>query len=436
MLAVKCRNIRPLFLQSETNGGLNYPGNFFIANSVNPPTVSGGILNRKKFNSLYASADISYKNQLYLQATFRGDWSSALTYSNGTGNNFYNYPAVSVSWIFSETFRLPEWVSFGKFRANIAALGGDTDPYTLNPGFSLNGFSFANGGTVPISTYSSSVVLQPGIKPVRKVSKELGLDMRFLNNRIGLDISVYQDNTKNQILDITAPIESGVSTIKINAGKIQNKGIEITLDGTPIKTKNFSWNSSVNFSRNRNLIVELYPGRTEYNLGADIAEVSTWAVVGKSYGTLRTLIHSEPYQAKDASGNNVSDPKNGLPILAWRGDARAAFPKRSNYWQDVGDINAKFRAGWDNNFRYKNFSLNVLIDAKIGGDFVLASYRFATHTGVIPNTLLVVMQNMVVSPGPVNMMVRLMMMVSSFQGFSPQVRKSHSPTVRKWMLAE
>ena len=373
--------------QSVTNGGLNYPGNFFIGNSVNPPSVSAGIQNRKKFNSLYASADIGYKDQLFIQATMRGDWSSALTYSNGTGNNFYNYPAVSASWIFSETFKLPEWVSFGKFRANIAALGGDTDPYTLNPGFSLNGFSYANGGTVPVSTYSSSVVLQPGIKPVRKISKELGLDMRFLNNRIGLDVSFYQDNTKNQILDITAPIESGVSTIKINAGNIQNKGIEITLDGTPIKTKNFSWNSSINFSRNRNLIVSLYPGRTEYNLGADIAEVSTWAVVGKSYGTLRSLINSDPYQAKDGSGNNISDPKNGLPILAWRGDARAAFPKRSNYWQDVGDINAKFRAGWDNTFRYKNLSLNVLIDAKIGGDFVLASYRFATHTGVMPNTL-------------------------------------------------
>ncbi|MBL0136450.1 MAG: hypothetical protein IPP79_21960 [Chitinophagaceae bacterium] len=373
--------------QSVTNGGLNYPGNFFIGNSVNPPSVSAGIQNRKKFNSLYASADIGYKDQLFIQATMRGDWSSALTYSNGTGNNFYNYPAVSASWIFSETFKLPEWISFGKFRANIAALGGDTDPYTLNPGFSLNGFSYANGGTVPVSTYSSSVVLQPGIKPVRKISKELGLDMRFLNNRIGLDVSFYQDNTKNQILDITAPIESGVSTIKINAGNIQNKGIEITLDGTPIKTKNFSWNSSINFSRNRNLIVSLYPGRTEYNLGADIAEVSTWAVVGKSYGTLRSLINSDPYQAKDGSGNNISDPKNGLPILAWRGDARAAFPKRSNYWQDVGDINAKFRAGWDNTFRYKNLSLNVLIDAKIGGDFVLASYRFATHTGVMPNTL-------------------------------------------------
>jgi iron complex outermembrane receptor protein len=381
------QNYKTTYSTSETRGGLNYPGNYFISNSVQQPYTNGGILNRKRFNSLYASADLSYKNMLYLNATWRGDWSSALTYTNGKGNNFYNYPAVSASWIFTESFRLPNWISFGKLRANIAALGGDADPFILNPGFNLNGFSTTNGVTVPTSTYSSNQVLQPNIKPLRKISKEIGMDMRFLSNRLGFAVSVYQDNTKNQILPITAPLESGVRSILINAGEIQNKGIEIAIDGTPVNGKNFSWNTAVNFSRNRNKIVSLYEGRTEYNLGADIAEISAWAVVGKSYGTLRTTIQSEPFQAVDANGNKIDDPRNGLPILNWRGDARAAFPKRSNYWQDVGDINPKFRAGWDNTFRYKNLSLNVLVDAKVGGDFVLASYRFGTHTGVFPNTL-------------------------------------------------
>ncbi|ULQ51498.1 SusC/RagA family TonB-linked outer membrane protein [Flavihumibacter fluvii] len=381
------QNYKTTYSTSETRGGLNYPGNYFISNSVEQPYTNGGIQSRKKFNSLYASADLGYKNRLFLQATWRGDWSSALTYTNGTGNNFYNYPAVSASWIFTESFNLPGWISFGKLRASIAALGGDTDPFTLNPGYALNGFSNTNGGSVPTSTYTSNQVLQPNIKPLRKISKEIGVDMRFLNNRLGFNFSYYQDNTKNQILPITAPVESGVGSILINAGEIQNKGIEIAIDGTPISNKNFSWNTAFNISRNRNLIKELYEGRSEYNLGADIAEISTWAVVGKSYGTLRTTIAQQPYQAVDANGNKVDDPRNGLPILNWRGDARAAFPKRSNYLQDVGDINAKFRFGWDNTFRYKNFSLNVLIDAKIGGDFVLASYRFGTHTGVFPNTL-------------------------------------------------
>lgn len=374
-VGAESQDYKTTYSTSTTSGGLNYPGNFFITNSVNPPSVNGGILNRRKLSSVYGSADIAYKDQLFLQATIRGDWSSALTYTNGTGNNFYNYPAISASWIFTETFKLPEFFSYGKLRTNWAALGGDTDPFSLNAGFALNGFSNANGVTVPTSTYSSSRVLQPNILPVRKVSKEIGMELRFLKRRVGLDVSFYQDNTKNQILDITAPVETGVGSILINAGNIQNKGVEISIDATPVTNKNFTWTTTLNYARNRNLIVSLYPGRSEYNLGADIAEISTWAVVGKSYGTLRSQINSIP--------STVA----GQPILRWRGDARAAFPARSNYWQDVGDINAKYRAGWDNTIRYKNFSLNVLLDAKIGGDFVLASYRFGTHTGVFPNTL-------------------------------------------------
>jgi iron complex outermembrane receptor protein len=374
---------------SSTSGGLTYPGNYFIANSVNQPTTEAGIRNRRNYNSLYASADIGYKDMLYLQATWRGDWSSALTYSDGSGNNFYTYPAVSLSWIFSETFAssIPSWISYGKLRGNIATLGGDTNPFKINPGFAFNGYSAANGQNVPISTYSSGSVLQPNLKPQRKISKELGAEMRFVNNRLGFDISFYQDNTKNQLLDITTPTESGVNTIFINAGNIQNRGIEISLDATPVQSENFSWNTALNYAVNRNKIVDLYPGRTEYNLGANIGEVSAWAVVGKSYGILRSTINSTKFQAVDGNGNPIDDPRNGLPILSWRGDSRTAFPARSNQWQDIGNINAKFRSGWDNTFNFKNLSLNFLLDAKIGGDFVALSYRYGTHTGVFPNSL-------------------------------------------------
>lgn len=383
------------FNYSETVGGLNYPGQFFLGNSAQKMEPKGGLKTKKAFNSLYASADLAWKNQLFLQATFRGDWSSALAYTNGGGNFFYNYPAVSLSWLFSETFKLPSWISYGKLRGNLAALGNDTDPFTINPGFTFNGFTSSNGTDIPMSTYSryrdpltgKFMVIQPNLRPQRKVAKELGAEVRFLQNRIGFDISVYQDNTRDQILDVATPPESGQEGIIINAGNIQNRGLELMIDGTPVKTKNFEWSTNLNYSFNRNLIKDLYPGRTEYDLGANIGEISTWAVVGKSYGVLRTLIHSSPYQAKDANGNPVDDPNNGKPVLAWRSDARAAFPARSNTWQDVGDINAKFRAGWGNTFRYKGFSLNVLLDAKIGGDFVLLTYRYGTHTGVFPNTL-------------------------------------------------
>ncbi|MGN6436663.1 MAG: SusC/RagA family TonB-linked outer membrane protein [Agriterribacter sp.] len=374
---------------SYTNGGLNYPGVYFIANSVRQPFTRGGLRYNRSYNSLYASADVAYKNMLFLQATWRADWLSTLTYTNGTGNNLFTYPAVSLSWIFTESFksRLPSWITYGKLRGNLAALGGGTEPFIVNPGFAFNGYTNANGGSVSQSTYSSSGKIQPNLKPQRKISKELGLEMRFLENRLGLDVSVYQDNTRDQILPISTTVESGVSTLLINAGNIQNRGIEIAVDATPVRSKNFSWNTALNYSINRNKIVELYPGRTELDLGANIAEISTWAVVGKAYGTLRTTIHSMPFQATDGSGNPKDDPRNGLPILTWRSDARAAFPARSGIWQDVGDINAKFRAGWDNTFNYKGFSLNVLIDAKIGGDFVAATYRWGTHSGVFPNSI-------------------------------------------------
>ena len=377
------------FSYNETRGGLNYPGNYFITNSREPGFVEAGISSSKKFNSLYASADFGWRNMVFLQATWRGDWSSALTYSDGSGNNFFNYPALSASWIFTDAFKsLPSFISYGKLRGNIAWLGADTDPFTINPGFAFNGFNRANGGSVPTSTFNSSFVLQENLQPSRKFSRELGLEMRFLKSRVGFDFTYYQDNTKNQILPIDAPFESGATSILINAGNIQNKGIEISIDATPVSTSNFRWNTAVNYSRNRNKIIELYPGRTEYQLpGTDVGEISSWAVVGGSYGALRTLIQSTPYQAKDGSGNNISDPKNGLPILTWRSDARAAFPARSNVWQNVGDMNAKFRGGWDNTFTFKNFSLNILIDAKIGGDFALMSYRQGTHSGVFPNSI-------------------------------------------------
>ena len=240
-------------------------------------------------------------------------------------------------------------------------------------------------------------------------------------------MSLYKDNTYNQIIDISTPIESGVTGIKINAGDIQNTGIELTIDGTPAITKNFRWYSRLIFSRNRNLIVELSDGRTEYPLGGEAAEVSSWAVVGKSYGIIRSTIAAERFENTE----NATDPRNGMPVLSWRSDARAAFPARSNKWKDLGDINAKFRAGWTNEFSYKNWSVNVLIDAKIGGDMAITALRFGLHSGHSPAPLTDGMPIMVVSPGPVNTTVRPMMTASSSMAFSHRVSRSARPTAAR-----
>src|SRR5690606_27756727 len=211
------------FTNSETRGGLNYPGNYFLANSREPQFTEGGVRFRRTINSVYASVDQSYRNRFFLSLSWRGDWSSALTYSDGTGNNFFNYPAASLSWILSESVPLPSWITFAKIRSNIAALGKDTSPFSLNPGFAFENFTFINGNQLPLSTFSDSRVLQPNIEPERKIAKEIGVEFSLFRDKLGFDFTLYQDNTKNQIIDIPSPIESGVSAILVNAGNIQNK---------------------------------------------------------------------------------------------------------------------------------------------------------------------------------------------------------------------
>ena len=373
---------------ATTNGGLLYPGTYYLNNSIQAVTGTGGISYKKGVNSVYVSADLDYKSQLYLNLSWRGDQSSSLTKIDGTGNFSYSYPAVSASWLFSETFKLPEFITYGKLRGNLAQLGNDADPFTINPGyqFVLPQLAVPNG-TLPLATFNSSVSVDPNLKPERKVAQEIGLEMRFFKNRVGFELNLYKDNTYDQILDIPAPRESGLTGLKINAGNIQNKGIEFTIDGSPVKGKNFEWNSSFNIASNRNRIVELYPGRNEYSLGGGTFDADAWAIVGKSYGVIRSNGVTERFQAKDANGNNIEDPRNGMAILANRDNARYAYPKRIDKPTDIGDMNAKFRFGFSNSFRYKNFSLDVLIDGKMGGDIAYSAYRFGTHTGVFPNTL-------------------------------------------------
>jgi len=378
------------YTSAETQGGFNEPGKYYISNSKDTPLAKSETNFKKRINSLYVSLDADYRNQFFLQTTWRADWSSALVYPDGSGHPAYNYPAASLAWAFTETFQLPKFITYGKLRANIAALGNDTDPYKLNPGYKFSdtyAYNQATGQNVSKATFESESALSLSIKPERKIAKEIGLEMNLFDNRLGFDLSWYRDNTYDQIMPLPTPSESGVTSIFINAGNIQNQGVEFSVNYKPISTPDFEWNGMFNIGRNRNKIVELYEGRNEFDLGEGIHTMSSYAIVGKSYGIIRTNAHSKPFQAVDDAGNPIDSPNNGMPILSWRSDARCAFPGRSGEWMDIGDINADFRGGLENTFRYKNFSFQFLIDAKVGGDIVLYSYSFGTHTGLLPNTL-------------------------------------------------
>ena len=209
-------------MSMNTNGGLIVPGQFFIGNSKNTPGYSGKIQGEKRILSVAFQAGASWKDQIFLDVTGRNDWSSALVYADGHGNYSFFYPSVSGSWLLHQTFRdsLPEWISFMKIRGSWAQVGNDTDAYKINSAYSVISATGANGQIyaldIPTTAYSND------LKPERKNSWEVGLDWRFLENRIGVDVTYYKENTKDQLMNISVPYQSGIKNQFINAGNIQN----------------------------------------------------------------------------------------------------------------------------------------------------------------------------------------------------------------------
>ncbi len=241
-------------MSMNTTNGLAIPNKFFIANSKGPVNYSGSIGGTKTMWSAMAQVGASWKGQVYLDVTGRNDWSSALLYTDGHGTYSYFYPSVSASWLADNTFReyLPWWVSMAKFRGSWAQVGNDTDPYIVN-----SAYSFTNAVKDGKNIYTVSIpgtVYTQNLKPERKTSWEFGLDWRFVNNRFGIDFAYYKENTKDQIMSIPVPGVAGISSKLVNAGNIENKGIELALNATPIETKDWTWDVSATVRRLLNFI--------------------------------------------------------------------------------------------------------------------------------------------------------------------------------------
>jgi len=375
------------FSRSQTSGGLIVPGQYTIGNSKDRPTTAAGYRGGRELSSVYSFLDLEYKSMLFLQATARNDWSSTLTYSDGSGNNSYFYPSASLSWVFSETWNMPSFLSFGKVRASWAHVGNDFSPYSINPGFNSKGVLQSFNGDIVRYGFNSSRVPNLNLRPEDKKSVELGLDIRLLNDRIGLDFTYYKENTYNQIMSIPVPSESGVGSQLINAGDIQNQGIELALNTTPVVVGDFRWDLNVVFTRNRNKIVELYPGVTEFNLEGNATygntRVATMAYVGEEYGVLVSDSKPKVFMSE----NDPSDPRNGMNILTWHDAQRGAYTTRSYEKQVVGNMNPDFLAGITSSFSYKGLYASVLFDVKIGGDISTYSGRYGTAYGLFESTL-------------------------------------------------
>jgi iron complex outermembrane receptor protein len=235
-------------------------------------------------------------------------------------------------------------------------------------------------------------LIDPNLKPERKTSYEAGADIRFFNNRLGLDLTLYKENTRDQIVNIPAPLESGANGQLINAGNIENKGIELALNTTPLQTQSFKWDLNFIYTKNKNKIISLHKDVGEYkNLEGDPAygnyRIGSVAYIGGEYGVLLSDALPETYHAVDAQGNKIDSPNNGKKVLLWVDTRKGAYYKRSGKIQKVGTMLPDFEGSVVNNFSFKNFSLNILVDMRFGGKIASYSNRYGTAYGYMKESL-------------------------------------------------
>jgi iron complex outermembrane receptor protein len=362
-----------------TDGGLIVPGKFYMGNSKKTLGTEAYVNGTKQINSLYYLANIAWKDQLFLDITGRNDWSSALVYSDGSGNYSYFYPSVSASWIFTEAFDLPEVFSFGKLRASWAQVGNDTNPYDINNGYSL-GSTEIEGGQYVYSNTKSTTLVDPNILPERKNSLEIGADLRFFKNRLSADVAYYNEAITNQISTIPLPGETGLNSMLTNVGTLTNKGFELSVKVVPVQTRDFKWTSTFNYWNNTTMVSKLREEVGAYKTlaNSDITygnfRVGAVAFEDGEYGVLM----SDTKPKVDENGNN---------ILTWRSGQRGAILTRSYEVQEVGKINPDFEGSWDNSINYKSFSFSVLLDARFGGHIASYSNKYGTSYGLLESSL-------------------------------------------------
>lgn len=346
---------------ASTRNGLRTPGFFAISNSALDPLGSSAF-SRRKINALYGFGQVSYKNYLFLDFTGRNDWSSTLPIQN----NSYFYPSVSSSYAFTDALKIKSKIlTFGKLRASWAQVGNDAQQaYVLKPVYTSAG----TFGTTPL--ISSSTTVPPGnLKPEKTNSIELGLDLRFFDNRARLDFNWYKNNTIDQIIELDVAESSGAKRALINAGEIENKGLELMVSGTPVESKNFLWDIGFNFSRNRNKVIELNGLESIPIARNNDGPVVVEARPGRSFGDIVVWVPERG--------------ANGKIIVNTNGQYANNFERKV-----VGNIQPDWTGGLTNTLSYKGFSLNSLIEFSIGGEYYSYNKRWLTARGASEESLL------------------------------------------------
>lgn len=346
---------------SATNGGLAVPNYYTLKNSIDPLPFPKELASKIGVDGFYASASLGYKDFAYLDLTGRQDHSSTLPKDNST----YFYPSIAGSVIFSNLIKADKWLSFGKVRLNYAQVGNSADFDQL-----LNNYTIQTPFNSP-STSMPGSNKNANLKPEKTNSLEAGLEMYFFGRRLGFDLALYQTKTTNQIIPLTLSRATGFNSTVINAGEIENKGIELSIMATPVKIKDFKWEITVNWAANKNKVNELYPEDTNIKniqLGSFQGGVSINAMLGQPYG----VIYGTDFVYLD--GKRVINKTNGRYLIS---------PSSKNI---IGDVNPDYTGGIANTLTYKNWQFSFLIDFQKGGDIFSLDMYYGLATGIYKET--------------------------------------------------
>ncbi|NMB51382.1 MAG: SusC/RagA family TonB-linked outer membrane protein [Bacteroidales bacterium] len=325
-------------------------------------------LNERAVNSLYGSAEISFKNYLYINSTLRNDWFSTLA----PDNRSILYPSVTTSFVFSDAFRsrMPDWVSFAKIRAAYAEVGDDNvDAYSHSLYYTVenNSYPSPSGDLVPVGRIDANTVPNSNLRPLRVSEMEFGLDLRLFQNRVSFDFAVYRKISKDQIISAQISNTSGYNNQLINIGQSMNQGFESLINFSPIRTNSFEWNFSANVTYNTSEVQKL--GLSEADTMINIGSVRQ--IVGRPLGQIFVYMFQ-----RDDQGRMIINKNSG-------------FPMRSGL-TNVGSNQPNWFGGITNTFTYKRITLSALIDFKLGRDYIINGggnynlWRHGLHKGTLP----------------------------------------------------
>ncbi|HTJ12952.1 MAG TPA: SusC/RagA family TonB-linked outer membrane protein [Dinghuibacter sp.] len=374
-------------ISGTTNGrqydysGLSFLGNYI--GTTQPGQIPSEQWLDKKLNSLYGFLNLSYKSYLYLDITARNDWSSTLPSNDWS----YFFPSASASWIFTDALNWhPSWLSFGKLRAAWAQGALDVAPYQINQTFTSGTFAGAPTTSLPQS------IPAVNYKPQVNTTADFGVVLGALDNRINLDVRYYHGKSVDQVLPVSIPQSSGATSTVISTGALQNSGIEAIVRATPVKTRHFTWDISVNMSKNFNKLLYLTSGVDRYDMnniwGASGTYIS--AVVGKEFGAIMGYDYVYDPKSHQRLLQSAQDIQANYPYV----DAATAQQMKGTLYQatssivPIGNAQPKWRGGMTNTFTFGGgFSISTLIDWKIGGQMWSGTYASMMQQGLAPETL-------------------------------------------------